>query len=168
MTTAPPATFDSPHRTPDGSVRERVQFERIATIYAQTPQPLLAGALYSVMVGGAMFGRAPDLTVLVWVVMRLAVCFVRINETRLFNRDPDRLRRPIRRTATGWEEYCDGDEDGAHHESGICERAWRRNGFRQRRELRRSLRRLGWPGRHSGAAGVGSGRGDSRPHLGAD
>ncbi len=93
MTTATSATLDPPLPAPDASVRERVEFERVATIYAQTPQPLLAGALYSVMVGAAMWGRAPDLAVLAWVALRLTVCFVRIHETRLFNRDPDRLRR---------------------------------------------------------------------------
>jgi two-component system sensor histidine kinase/response regulator len=93
MTTNASAAVDPPRYAPDTSVRERVEFERVATIYAQTPQPLLAGALYSVMVGTAMWGRAPDLTVLIWVAVRLAVCFVRIHETRVFDRDPDRLRR---------------------------------------------------------------------------
>ncbi len=88
--TSPPDT-----RTPqaDPSVRERVEFDRVATVYAQTPQPLMAAAVYAVMVGVAMWGRAPQFTLLAWVVFRLAVSAVRIHETRLFNRDAQRMRR---------------------------------------------------------------------------
>jgi two-component system, sensor histidine kinase and response regulator len=93
MTTVTSAAIDSRPQAPDPSVQERVEFDRIATIYTQTPQPLMAAALYSMMVGAAMWSRAPELAVLAWVVLRLAVCFVRIRETRLFNRDPDRRRR---------------------------------------------------------------------------
>jgi signal transduction histidine kinase/CheY-like chemotaxis protein/HPt (histidine-containing phosphotransfer) domain-containing protein len=92
-TSAPTVAPDTPQPSSDVTVTERVEFERVATIYAQTPQPLVAGALYSVMVGAAMWGRAPEFTVWAWVAVRLLVCFVRMHETRLFNRDPQRLRR---------------------------------------------------------------------------
>ncbi len=77
----------------DTSVQERVAFDRVATAYAQTPQPLMAAALYALMVGAAMWGHAPRATVLAWVLVRLAVSFVRMHESRLFNRDPQRMRR---------------------------------------------------------------------------
>ncbi|HOM13065.1 MAG TPA: ATP-binding protein [Rubrivivax sp.] len=89
----PAATAADPAAQTDPSVAERVEFDRVATVYAQTPQPLMAAALYAVMVGAAMWGQAPRATVLAWVLVRLAVSFVRMHETRLFNRDPQRLRR---------------------------------------------------------------------------
>ena len=93
MTDATSAILDARIQPPDPSVRERVEFDRVATVYAQTPQPLWAAAVYAVMVGAAMWDRAPQVTVLAWVLLRLAVSFVRIHETRLFSRDPQRMRR---------------------------------------------------------------------------
>ena len=93
MTNATSAILDARTLPPDPSVRERVEFDRVETVYAQTPQPLWAAAVYAVMVGVAMWGRAPQFTVLAWVLLRLAVSFVRIHETRLFRRDPQRMRR---------------------------------------------------------------------------
>jgi two-component system, sensor histidine kinase len=88
---APP---DPPSGESAAALQARIEYERVAKIYELTHIPMLAAAVFAVMLSLALWNEVDRRWLLLWAGARLAVCVWRSLEAWLFFRDRQRQTRP--------------------------------------------------------------------------
>lgn len=88
----PSAQADT-HRSGDRSIQDRIAHEQVALVYQLTPVPVLLGLAFVAIVAVLLWPVAPQVWVLIWGAVMVAVSWVRARETRRFDSDTRSTQR---------------------------------------------------------------------------
>jgi signal transduction histidine kinase/CheY-like chemotaxis protein len=70
------------------AIARRVEQDRTAALFQLTPQPVIAGAAFSVLAGLVLWPAVPQRLLAAWLAIRLVVAFLRVLDCLQFTRRP--------------------------------------------------------------------------------
>ncbi len=92
-----PTMPDSTAPDPRARIAQQVNDERVATLYALTATPVLAGMCFACLVTVILWPHRPAWLMLAWLTAKIAVGYVRVDDTRRFMQT-----RPTGEAVTPW------------------------------------------------------------------
>ncbi len=94
-----PSVVNGPQASPDDrrEIQRRVEFDQAAALFKLSPQPVIAGIVFSVIVGIVLWPQLGGPLLAGWLALRVLISSTRVLDARQFNRSPaDQIDLPRR------------------------------------------------------------------------